>query len=85
MHLAVLRIELGCIGSMLVIHQKVGAVAGILHCPASICSHIRIAVKIICLLSSLGRVLACEAGEPASIPNGGKLIVCPSGCSPKGL
>ena len=30
-----------------------------------------------CLDSSLGRVPACDAGDPGSIPGGGKLNACP--------
>ncbi len=33
--------------------------------------------SISCLDSSLGRVPACDAGDPGSIPGGGKLNVCP--------
>jgi hypothetical protein len=33
-------------------------------------------IGISCLDSSLGRVTACDAGDPGSIPVGGKLNVC---------
>ncbi len=33
--------------------------------------------SISCLDSSLGRVPACDAGDPSSIPGGGKLNACP--------
>ena len=33
--------------------------------------------SISCLDSSLGRVPACDAGDPGSIPGGGKLNACP--------
>ncbi len=35
--------------------------------------------RISCLDSSLGRVPACDAGDPDSIPGGGKLNVCLQG------
>jgi hypothetical protein len=39
-------------------------------------SGINIPDGISCLDSSLGRVLACDAGDPGLIPVGGKLNVC---------
>jgi hypothetical protein len=33
--------------------------------------------SISCLDSSLGRVSACDSGDPGSVPGGGKLSVCP--------
>ncbi len=35
--------------------------------------------KISCLGSSLGRMPACDAGDPGSIPGGGKLIALDTG------
>ncbi len=35
--------------------------------------------RISCLDSSLGSVPACDAGDPGSIPGGGKLNVCHQG------
>jgi hypothetical protein len=34
-------------------------------------------ITIYCLDSSLGRVPACDAGDPGSVPGGGNLNVCP--------
>jgi hypothetical protein len=35
--------------------------------------------RITCLDSSLGRVPACDAGDPGSFPDGGNLDVCLQG------